>query len=269
MPVERVDEVSTYYQPVAKIERAKIALFWVVAVLSLLILQAGPLFQWGGQEFGRVAFIVLGLTFFMLAMANRFYFIPRAERMRRRQLLSDSFGTSLSHDRTILYYNNEFSPSLERLAASTMENALFSKEIAGEMLGTKRLVIGGYLLLWLVAFTLRHDDLNLLIWITQVVFSAELVAGWISLEVLRTRHEATYEELHHHFLHGIGDRSGSAIAAVLEAFASYEVTKAATGVQLSPKVFARLNPDLTAKWESIQRDLGMGDDPEDLPETEV
>ena len=262
MPVERVDEVSRYYHPVAQIEKAKIALFWVVAVLSLLILQAGPFFEAGVQELGRVAFIVLGLTFFVLAMANRFYFIPRAERRRRRQLLSDAFRTSLSHDRTTLYYNNEFPPSLQRLAASTMENALFSKEIAGEMLGAKRLVIGGYLLVWLVAFTLRHADLNLLIWITQVVFSAELVAGWISLEVLRARHEATYEELHRHFLHAVGDRSASAIATVLEAFASYEVTKAATGVQLSSKVFARLNPGLTARWETIRKDLGMREDPD-------
>lgn len=269
MPVERVDEVSRYYRPVAQVERAKTALFWVVAVLSLLILHAGPFFERGVQEVGRTAFIVLGLTFLALAMANRFYFIPRAERRRRRQLLSDAFGTSLSYDRTALYYNNEFPPSLQRLAASTMENALFSKEIAGEMLGAKRLVIGGYLLVWLVAFTLRHDDLNLLIWITQVVFSGELVAGWISLEVLRARHEATYEDLHRHFLHGIGDRSATGIATVLDAFASYEVTKAATGVQLSPRVFARLNPDLTVKWETIRKDLEMGDAPDGLDENEA
>ena len=137
-------------------------------------------------------------------------------------MLSNAFGTPLSHDQTCLYYNNKYTPSVQRLGANTMENSLFSKEIAGEMLVTKRIVTGCYVIAWIAAFSFRHNNLELLVWITQLVFSGEIVAQWIRLEVLRHSHERTFEQLHSHFLHQIGEDSNKAIATILDSFVSYE-----------------------------------------------
>ena len=125
------------------------------------------------------------------------------------------------------------------------------------MLVRKRWVIGFYLVAWFLAFALRHNNLALITWITQLVFSGEIIAGWLKLECLRLRHERTYEQLHAHFLHGIGGDQPRAIANVLDAYVAYESTKAAAGMLLSSKIFEDLNPELTKRWEQIKHDLKM------------
>ncbi|MFH1985242.1 MAG: hypothetical protein ABIL58_25675 [Pseudomonadota bacterium] len=255
--IQRVDEVDRYYLPINRMGKATAALFWVIAAVSLFMPYARSILGPANHTALRSVFLVLVLVHFVLSQVSRLYLVPRAERMRRMQLLSDAFGTCLTHDRTSLYYNNEYSPSVERLGASTMENALFSKEISAKMLERKRWTVGVYLVAWLLAFALRHNNLELITWITQLVFSGEVIASWLKLECLRFRHERAYERLHAHFLHSIGGDQPCAIANVLDAFVAYESAKAAAGVLLSSKTFVQLNPDLTRKWEQIRDDLGM------------
>jgi len=167
----RVDEVSQYYAPAKKLGTISVVLFWLNAVLSFVMPYSASTI---GEEWSRVLqaiFLVLVLIYFSISQISSLYLVPRAELMRRKQLLSDSFGIPLSQDYTSLYYNNSYSPSVQRLGANTMENALFSKEIALRMLVRKRFVIFGYLFAWLLAFSLRHNNLELLTWITQLVFS--------------------------------------------------------------------------------------------------
>ncbi|MDY0281202.1 MAG: hypothetical protein RBR35_11650 [Salinivirgaceae bacterium] len=232
-------------------------LFWVIAVTSLSMPYAQTILSPANQSALRSCFVVLVLIHFVLSLLSRLYLVPQAERMRRKQLLSDAFDTRLTHERTSLYYNNEYSPSVERLGASVMENAMFGKETAARMLARKRKIIGLYLTVWFLAFALRHNNLELITWITQLVFSGEIVAGWLKLECLRFRHERTYEQLHSHFLHGIGVDQPRGIANVLDAFAAYESAKASAGALLSTKIFNQLNDGLTSKWEQIRIDLKM------------
>ena len=128
------------------------------------------------------------------------------------------------------------------------------------MLCRSRVITAGYLIAWIVAFALRHNDLDLLIWITQLVFSGEIIAQWLSLEVLHFRYERTYEQLHAHFLQEAGGSSQKAIATILDAFVEYESAKSAAGLLLPTKIFNQINPALTVKWEQIRKDLKMNSD---------
>ena len=205
----------------------------------------------------QTTFIILVIVYFSISQISRFYLVPRAESMRRKQMLSDAFGAPLSHDKTSLYYNNDYPPSVQRLGSNTMENAFFSKEIASKMLCRKRLFTCCYAFLWVVAFSLRHNNLEVLSWITQVLFSGEIVAQWLNLEILRLRHERTYERLHDHFLHEVGGNSPKAIATVLENFVTYESAKSSAGLLLSTKIFEEMNPSLTKRWNQIRQELKM------------
>ena len=254
---KRIDEVDKYYKPAATVGFVSTLLFWSIAFLSLLMPFSTSLVAVLRQNVLQIAFILLTIVHFILSQVLRFYLVPRAERMRRKQLLSDSFGAPLSYDHTSLYYNNNYSPSVQRLGANTMENALFSKEIAAAMLVNKRIIISGYFIVWIFAFALRHNNLEILIWITQFVFSGEILTQWIKLEVLRFRHERTFEQLHTHFLHSIGEKSPRAIANVLDAFVEYESAKSSAGVLLSTRIFQKINPVLSKKWEQIRQELEM------------
>jgi hypothetical protein len=146
-----------------------------------------------------------------------------------------------------------------------MENSLFSKGIAAKMLVKSRIITGIYFIIWVFIFALQHDNINVLIWVTQLVFSGAIFVQWLSLEILRIRYENIYEQLHSHFLHGIGGDSPRAIATVLDSFASYETAKAASGTLLSSKVFFDLNPSLTQEWSLIRKELNMDFQQEDSP----
>lgn len=253
----RVDEVSQYYAPAEKLGSIEMILFWLNTVLSFTMPYSASTF---GKEWSTVLqslFPILVLSYFSISQISSLYLVPRAELMRRKQLLSDSFGIPLSQDYTSLYYNNSFSPSVQRLGANTMENALFSKEIVSRMLVRKRFIIVGYLLAWFSAFSLRHNNLELLTWITQLVFSGEIIVEWLKLEILRFRHERTYEELYSHFLNKLGQDSPSAIANVLNAFVSYEAAKSNAGILLSTDDFQKLNPSLSDRWKSTCKKLDM------------
>ena len=253
---DKIDEVSKYYEPATKLGYVDIWGFWIIASISIYMLYATTLGIISDKLLQPI-FIVIVIFYFTISQISRFFLVPRAERMRRKQMLSDAFGTTLCHDKTSLYYNNEYSPSIHRLGANTMENSFFSKEIAAEILYKKRWVTGGYLLVWLFAFSYRHNNLELLTWITQVVFSGQIVVQWLNLEVLRHRHECTYEQLHSHFLHEVGVDSPTAVATVLDSFVAYEAAKSSAGILLSSKVFHKLNPSLTEKWNQIRLDLKM------------
>jgi hypothetical protein len=255
--VQRVDEVNKHYVPISRMNIATAVLFWVIAAVSLFMPYSQTILGGATHAVLRVVFLIMVIVHFTFSQLSRLYLVPKAERMRRKQLLSDAFGTRLTHDRTSLYYNNEYSPSVERLGASTMENAFFSKEIVAKMLVRRRWIVGFYIAAWLFAFALRHNNLELITWITQLVFSGEIVASWLKLECLSFRHERTYDQLHAHFLHGIGGDHPRAIADVLDAFVSYESAKASAGALLSSKIFDELNPELTKRWEQIKQDLGM------------
>lgn len=252
---ERVDEVDQYYRPIKTITAIGSYFFWFIAALSLCMLYIAHLGKPSFLVVLQSVFLVFVLVHFALSQISMLYLVPKAENMRRKQLLSDAFGTSLSHDCTSLYYNNQCPPSIQRLGANTMENAYFSKEIAGMMLTQRRIVIGGYIVIWLFAFSLRLNDLSVIMWITQLLFSGNIVAQWLNLEVLRARYERVYDALHNHYLHEIGQDSQRAIASILDAFVLYEAAKSSAGVILSTKVFQKLNPSLTEKWSQIREEL--------------
>ncbi len=249
----RIDEVECYYRPVKKVGTITDLLFWVIACLSLFIPYIKAVIA---LKFYPV-FICLVLIYFCLSQFSRFYFLPRAERKRRQQLLSDSFGAPLSHDRTAHYYNNEYAPNILRLGANTMENAFFSKEVAGKMLFRKRIITLVYIILWVFFFTLPESKPATLIWITQLVFSTEIFVQWLTLELLRHSYKNTYDALHSLFLNEINDESPKVIATILDSFTTYEVAKYSAGFLLSSKTFFEMNEALTGKWNQIQKDLNM------------
>jgi hypothetical protein len=253
----RIDEVEKYYTPIKKVEKIIAILFWLITLISLFLLHPSSII--GNRLFNiiQTSFLTFTLIHFSLSQISRFYLIPKAEKMRRKQLLSDSFGSRLSHERTSLYYNNKYTPSVKRLGANTMENAFFTQEITAEMLITKRWITCIYLIVWVILFTLRHDNLELLTKMTQIIFSGEILASWIKLEVLHFRAEKTYDQLHDHFLHDISDDNPKAIANVLDAFVAYESAKSSAGILLSQKIFCCLNPTLSSKWMQIRSDLNM------------
>lgn len=246
----RIDEVAASYVPARKADTACGVLFYLLVILSFVVLFP----EWLGQTvipFIKTAFLLLTLALFSLFVVSKLYLIPTAERVRRKQLLADAFGAALTPEKTVGYYNNAFPPSHQRLAANVMENAFFGKETTRLMLPSVRMKTGAYLLFWLACLGFRHSSMDLVLWISQLVFSVDIVAYWLSLEVLRARHERVYEDLYQHFLHSHGEATPIGSASVLDSFATYEASKSVAGVLMDSGIFFRENGKLSARWKDI------------------
>lgn len=260
----RVDEVAIKYQSAAGIEKFTGMLFWIIALLSLATLEHARLpisvSRYLQLDYVNVAFVLSTITYFLLSLFSTHVLLWNAERARRKQFLTDALGVPLTQDRTIEYYNNTLIPSIARIGANTMENAFFSKSIAERMLVRVRIVTGAYILVWLALMVSRGTSLQWIIVVSHVVFSGQLIARWLTLEALRVRHQSTYEQLHDYFRHKVGAENNTGVATIIDSFAGYESTKAATGVLLSSKVFGELNEKLSADWTKVREDLEISED---------
>lgn len=252
----RIDEVNRHYKTPRRVAKILRCLFWCIAGLSLLQIFPSVVPQLI-TTFISIAFVLLTLIFFSLSQAQRYYWLARAESERRRALLTDALGVPLSHEVTQLYYNNSYEPSLRRLGANLLENSFFSSEVTKSMLGGCRLQSGLYLSLWVIFFALRYSDYQLLIVVTQIVFSAEIIASWINLEILHRRYESCFEKLKALFRLNDGLSGASSIAEILDVAITYESAKAAAGVLLDENTFQKMNETLTNRWNRMRLNLGI------------
>lgn len=252
----RVDEVEKHYKPVEQINKAGQWLFWFLVALSFLQIFKASL-PFIIQEVTTVLFLVGAILSLGLSITSRSFLTPKAERARRKQNLSNAFGASLSNERTNLYYNNSYKHSILRLGANTFENSLFSKETSGQMLKKTRLVFVGYFIIWFVILLVRQSNLDLITWITQFLFSGDIIGYWVSLELLRHRTERVFERYHDFFLHNIDESSAEGMAAIIDIYSDYESAKASAGIKLDSKIFHKLNPTLTVQWENLKEQLRM------------
>ena len=254
---ERVDGINQYYQPVELLDRWTSRLFWLTVGLSVAVLYA-DLIKWKPMKnIVTLIFVVSAFLHLASTIYLRFVLIPTAEGKRRKQLLSDSFGVPLTPEQTKRYYNNQLAPSVRRLGANILENSLFAKAVCGKMAIQERKKVLCYFLVWTIAAIWRGTPIDFLVVITQTVFSGEIIAKLVSLEILRIKNENLFDELYHEFLHKIDFSSQTGTACILDAFASYEAAKAAASLKQSTSIFNELNPQISREWDKIRKQLGI------------
>lgn len=256
---ERVDELEKYYNPIEICDRWTFSLFLTSAILSVAIPYSDDIQITGLQKLIVIFFILSVLTHSIISHYNSYHLIPKAESLRRKQLLSNSFAVPLTPERTELYYNNEVSPSVTRLAANIMENSFFAKNVGDEMAKKERNRILIYFVIYLFSILNRSTDLNLVLILTQVLFSGDIFFRYVKIEILRFRNDSIYNRLYDLFLHRASSEADRMVAGMLDAFASYESAKASASIKQSSKIFHKLNSKLTVEWGNIKDELGIKD----------
>ncbi|MBY5551299.1 hypothetical protein HFO61_31675 [Rhizobium leguminosarum] len=254
----KIDTVGdNYYKPLDLAESIGGWLFWIVSAVSIGTLFVNKAAHPALFNIFQIAFLVLALLFFVQGQAQKLYFFPRAEGKRRQELLSNSYGVSLTNEETVGYYNNDQTNPLKRLAASVMESTFFTREIIRKMLVGQRAKTLGYLAVYVIVISVRSTNLELLTVAAQVLFSEDIISRWLRMEWLRLRSEQVYESFHRLFS---SKQSFSRVAAqshAIDLFSFYETTKATAAILLSSPVFHKHNARLTQEWDQIRARLGI------------
>jgi len=257
--MSRVDEVEKYYSTAKRIDKIANRVFYAVATSAIAI----PLLKIGSVKAAvSVAFIVLVITYFILRYSTTLFFLPKSERMRRKQLLSDSLGLPLIAETTQEYYNNPYTPSVKRFGANILENSFFTQHVLEKMLVGERIRVGLFFILWVIAVTSNRICEDVIIVFSQSIFSAEIIARWVAMEVYRLRCAEVYNDLFKFFANKLHNGMGS-FPCVVDSFSDYECAKASASIITSTKLFDKLNPQLSLEWERIKEKLGIIAEPED------
>lgn len=260
---EKIDEVVKHYFPVERIDPILTIFFWLSAIASFILLHKNTLINKHSmaiksyEPFFEPIFLLLVLTYTILSFFKRNFLIPAADTQRYKQLLSDSLGVPISSELTKGYYNNEFPPSITRLGACLLENSFFGKAITGEMANKQRIKMFAYFLLWVFFFACRSTPLTQLVWITQIVFSGEILFHTISIEILRIKITNVFNSLHSVFLSKPDFKSDKIIAMILDNLLAYERAKAASAIKQSTAIYNQLNSKLTEDFVRIKNQLNF------------
>jgi len=221
--------------------------YFVMVVSAILAAHETP----QTDEFGHPCLIVATVLAIIATVVTTIYQTEGNRAMRATQL-SDSLGAGSGEPVRADYYNNILPKTLLRLAATTLENTLFTKTILSKMAVKMRVKVIAYFLLMLVLFTCRQTPTGWLVLLAQTLFSADLALKSIRLERFRVRTVRVHEHLEQFFLQAGGAERPNDIAVLIGAFTDYECAKDEAAIPLESKYFDELNPELSKKWDEMQ-----------------
>ena len=206
------------------------------------------------QEFGHPCLIIAAFLAIVVTVVITIY-QTEGNRFLRETQLSDGLGAGIGENIRADYYNNNLPQNLVRLAATTLENTLFTKETLSKMAVKMRFKIGAYFVVLLILFTCRETPTSWLLVLAQSLFSADLALKLIRLERFRVRTGRVYARLEQFFLHAAGMEKPNDLAILIGAFTDYECAKDEAALPLENKYFAELNPALSKKWDEMKTRL--------------
>ena len=208
------------------------------------------------DEFCHPCLIVAAVLSILVTVVTTIYQTEGNCALRATQL-SHGFGAGTGEPIRADYYNNKLPNSIRKLAAATLENTLFTKEILSKMLVKMRIKVGIYLILLLVLFTCRETPTSWLLVLAQTLFSGDLVLKLIRQERFRIRTARVHKCLYDYFLLSSGAEKPNDTAVVIGAFTDYECAKDEAAFPLESEYFEKLNPELSRQWEEIKQRLKM------------
>lgn len=238
-------------------EKVSLWIFWAVTIISGVLL----LFPISTLESLLHPILIIAAVAGIATGALITIYQNQGNRLLRASQLSDALGAAVGDSLRADYYNSPLRKSVSRLASTTMENTLFSSEVLMKMLRRERISGGVYLTIFLLLLAYRSTSLSWLVFLTQILFSADVILGWFRMERFRFRTTQVYEQLKQFFLQGGSTDAPNGMAIVLAAFTDYECAKDEAAMPLSSEVFNRINAPVSLRWEEIKKSLNIAENP--------
>lgn len=244
---------KNYFSTARKIQYAKSAIFYLVSIISLILLSNTLK---SAAEWFSIALICLTISSPSLSFIQRIIQVRGNNKLREGQL-RDAFNVPVGEAAKQNYYNSDVTPSIRRLGATTLENSKFSIAVLSRMLIKIRVKTLAYAIVFIILISCRQTHLNVLLVITQSIFSVNVVFDWLVAERLKLKIESVYEKLRQHFLESGKRTSPASTAVILNIFINYECSKDEAVVIFDEKVFNSINGPISAEWELERKELGI------------
>lgn len=243
------DDINELYQPSTILSRMCLVLFWSDVLLSLVLLAASDSFH----SVLTLILVIIAFLYMAISVFDDGILWYRAERERRKNGIQEAFGVSLSEYSTEGYYNNDIKDTELSYAANMFESCFFTKEIGKRMLLSsivKSLI--SIIVLFVACRLIPNDDILLII--SQTVFSATLVEETVQLLIFVYRINALFDDVYHEFV-TVGITKKDQRVWLRWFCVEYESIKAHYRIRLNENIFRKYNSSLSQKWECISSQI--------------
>jgi hypothetical protein len=251
---DKIDPIrERYFKPLEAAEQTGDWLFYGAGVLSIVAVATPKEVYPEIFATAQIMFLVATIVGLVVGLAVRLYWGPRAQGMRVEDFFSEAFGIALTHERTRKYYNNEATLPARKIGFQLLENTHFTKAIILRMCRAERIRILVYGVIWLVIVLVRATPIDVVVAISQVLFSEQLVSRFARIEWMRMKVEGLYSSTYRLLQTGLNDRAFE--AAITANMVAYESAKANAVITTPSKIFEAMNSDLSREWEEIKKGL--------------
>lgn len=174
---------------------------------------------------------------------------------QREAQFSDAFGVGCEHPVRDGYYNSSLGPGLRRLLATTCESAGLTKEILGEMVTAQLFKVVGFGIIFLAYVCYSKTDASIVAVAAQTLFSGELIGSLVEMMRYSNKVKIAGQALLNFFRTSANLDDPHAVAIGLSAHVDYECAKEEAAILLDSKIYNRLNPSYTERWNRLRTEF--------------
>lgn len=177
---------------------------------------------------------------------------------KRLDLVDHAFETNFSGEKSTGYFNAQgVNKGVYKLSVLTFENSLFTSEIAKRMTYSRWIVTALISVVFILSAALGNKLLvnNIL----QIAATGVLIQQTIRLQQFSNRMGNIHSDFKSLFndLKDMADKSPKE-GEMLRNILNYESTHSWGSILLDSKLFDKLNPELSVKWDRIKQNYNIG-----------
>lgn len=244
MDKERKDEIQELYDKCDNIAKKSNILFIINIILSFILL-----FDFKYREIFIIGSLLLTIVYVILTNINEMYFSNLAENERRKSLLKESFNVNTTLKETNKYYNNEEKPSIIKLGLNCYESVFFTKKVVDKMLPINILKITVLTIVYIILM-IKLENMDLLLVITQTIFSAEIIFTFLKLCYYKFQLDKIYKDFESIFFK-MGLKNKDIDVLILDTTMDYECLKSYCKISTSSKIFFDNNEKWSKEWQKL------------------
>ena len=237
-----INDVNNDYERCLFLNKILQILFYLSIVLSFTLC-----FKY--IEIICITLIILHLAHFIIGITNDLFLFNKAEYERRKTNLANAFNTNLTEKKTKNYYNNKEKHTIKKYFVNTFESVFFTKNNLNKGLLWESLKTLIEIVIWLIII-LNVSDKNIVLSITQTIFSAEILESYIKYLYYLSKANRIYDDFYCNLI--TKSYLEESIPVLLNCCIDYECLKASTHILLSKKIFDNNNSTWSNEW-NIQK----------------
>lgn len=246
MRTGKVDEIKEMFDRYDKINNISSIIFIINFILAFFLI-----FDYKYRDVVVLISLIFAILYVLLININEMIFSNRADNERRKSLLKESFGVNLTTKQTKKYYNNKEIESINKLGLNTYESVFFTKKIVDKMLPINILKILFLSVIYMILI-IRVDNLDLLLIITQTLFSSELLFYFIKLCYFKNRLDFIYKKFEDiYFILLKSEKEEVINVLLLDLSMEYECLKSYCKISVSTSIFNKYNTVWTKEWNKL------------------